>query len=522
MKIIQAQYTPSALKIFAGNPLIEALPNYLDYNPIEISKLLSKKPDALFDPLDSKIHRANWLMSLNRTLFISLTRHVQLQQLLDLMLRQSYMQRNPTFDDEYYANAYKKQKEAEAIGEKLATVDYGFHEVDPLSVAVIGLSGIGKSTAVGRIFNLYPQVIRHTQSSNCHMQFDQVVFLKVECPHAGSVKTLCNNIIEELGRLTNNNYKSIYVKSSRVTLDELKELISHLLAIHKVGILAIDEIQNITSVRKSRDELCNFIVSIANGLGVSLLFIGTRKILQFMQRGLRLARRFGSCGTFDWGRMEHESTDWRKFSIELWKYNVLNNEPAQMPKDIDNALYEYSQGITDILVKLFILSQIRALVANQERLNENIIKKVFDEHFNTVKPIIKALRDNDEVKLRYYEDVYISDEEFDNIVKTMTNELKEPSNFNAEEDTIVNLKKLVINFLTDGGMNITSDIERKIDQILQNDKTATMPTIVFKIINEFKTSKVSKDRALNNENNKLVKNAPEGTTINEGALDDEI
>ena len=52
-----------------------------------------------------------------------------------------------------------------------------------LSYSLIGCSGSGKSTTLQRILNLYPQVIYHEKYN-----FTQLVYLKIDCPHDGSLK----------------------------------------------------------------------------------------------------------------------------------------------------------------------------------------------------------------------------------------------------------------------------------------------------------------------------------------------
>lgn len=54
------------------------------------------------------------------------------------------------------------------------------------SLSLIGCSGSGKSTTLNRILATYPQVIFHEKYN-----FTQIVYLKLDCPHDGSLKNLC-------------------------------------------------------------------------------------------------------------------------------------------------------------------------------------------------------------------------------------------------------------------------------------------------------------------------------------------
>ena len=60
--------------------------------------------------------------------------------------------------------------------------------VDCSESALIGCSGCGKTTSLKRILSAYPQVIYHPE-----MNLEQVVYLKIDCSHNGSLKEICLN-----------------------------------------------------------------------------------------------------------------------------------------------------------------------------------------------------------------------------------------------------------------------------------------------------------------------------------------
>ena len=69
------------------------------------------------------------------------------------------------------------------------------------SMLLIGCSGSGKTTSLERILQTYPQVIYHSQ-----LNLEQVVYLKVDCSHNGSLKEICLNFsghsIRRWGQIT--------------------------------------------------------------------------------------------------------------------------------------------------------------------------------------------------------------------------------------------------------------------------------------------------------------------------------
>ena len=75
------------------------------------------------------------------------------------------------------------------------------------SFSVIGVSGLGKSTALQRVLSLYPQVIEHTvyhgQKFYCH----QIPYLVVQTPHDASIKALILDIYLQIDSLIGTCYQ---------------------------------------------------------------------------------------------------------------------------------------------------------------------------------------------------------------------------------------------------------------------------------------------------------------------------
>ena len=133
--------------------------------------------------------------------------------------------------------------------------------------------------------------------------------------------------------------------------------------------------------------------------------------MRFMGQNLRTARRFGSFGIANWERYERNTTEWQGFIRQLWKFQVLKNESPEISANIEDAFYSCSQGITDILVKLFVLSQMQAILncsiglIDSEKLTPDLIEDVFRSQLSNVSPIVEALRKADYRAIERYEDV---------------------------------------------------------------------------------------------------------------------
>ena len=488
IEIIDADYSPSTFPGYRGNPLIETLPDFLSYTTTSLINDLRNEVPGLHAQA-SRRQRDHWLGSLACNLFIPISRHIHLQELIDLIVRQGYQQHpicGPE-DTRRIIEAYHRQQQGEQIAVRYPSTNQGV----PLSLSVVGCSGIGKTYSVTEILRLYPQAVRHPKWAT-GVDCVQIVYLRIECPSNGSVKALCAAIIAEIDNITGENFTQIYCKG-RATAESLKSAVAHLLAIYHVGLLVIDEIQNLVLSRLEREVLFNFIVSLSNSLCVPLLFVGTPKIRKVMQTDLRISRRFGTLGTLLWEPIKKGSGEWRGFITELWRYNTLSNDDPEIPEEVEDALYDCSQGVTDILIKLFVLAQKYVLVSastrrTPEKLTAKDIYDVYKEYCSPVHPMIDALRSNDPKEIERFEDVSFPKAVFDKASNELTELLIKATNDDAvESDPKIIAGALLIQNLTVLGVEITDKVRATIDQVLEeqgfNNLKVAMNTVLSRIIN---------------------------------------
>lgn len=102
---------------------------------------------------------------------------------------------------------------------------------------------------------------------------------------------------------------------------------------------------------------------------------------------------------------------------KLWKYQYTNI-PTPLTKHLLDVMYEECQGIADIAVKLYMLSQWRAIGAKDERITGYLIRTVADESLNAVKPILTALSRNDMEALKDVDDVRIENRDLTEYFRT--------------------------------------------------------------------------------------------------------
>ncbi|WP_250160079.1 ATP-binding protein [Caloranaerobacter azorensis] len=275
---------------------------------------------------------------------------------------------------------------------------------------ILGVSGMGKTTAINRILTMYPQVIVHTSYRGTKFSMYQLVWLKLDCPHDGSVKGLCVDFFLKIDSLLGTNYYKKFGQN-RLSVNTMLPVMAQIARNTGLGLLIIDEIQHLSSARSGgAEKMLNFFVTLVNTIGVPTILIGTPKALSVLQSQFRQARRGSGQGDMIWDRLKKDDS-WDLLLNAIWEYQWTKNK-SFLTQEMSNILYEESQGIIDIAVKIYAMSQIRAIITEKEEITPKLIKRVAKENLKLVKPMLDALRSCDIRKLAMYEDVCTVDVDF--------------------------------------------------------------------------------------------------------------
>lgn len=164
------------------------------------------------------------------------------------------------------------------------------------SFTLMGFPGVGKSTAIERILSLYPQLIIHQYPINTI----QIVWLKLNCPHDGSLKSLCQNFFEKIDSLIGTDYFKKYGRSPN-SVSSMVTRMGQIARLHCLGVLIIDEIQHLLSTKGDASEkMMNFFVTLINEIGIPVMMIGTMRARALLQKDFRQARRGSGQGDMVW------------------------------------------------------------------------------------------------------------------------------------------------------------------------------------------------------------------------------
>lgn len=397
MKTPEPNTTPITLPEYQDNPFIAELPPLLSQK--DALKAMASYP--VFDERERSYPahlRRHCIMRLCRY-FEPMERHSQLDERFGMLLRQGYIGRDPLTHD-YIRHLHNGVARIE--GKSLDIPNLLPVENTANSFALIGCSGNGKSKSIEKVLHQYPQWIQHSTP----FSLIQIVWLKLECPHQGSIKQLCINFFSAVDQLIGTNYFNLYGKRGGV--DEMMGHMAHVANLHAIGVLVIDEIQHLNKAKIGPEAIMNFLVKLVNTICVPVILIGTLSATPLLQENFRQARRSSGLGSLVWDRMP-KGKSWDYFINKLWKYQWTSAFTPITP-EIRSVLYDESQGIIDIVVKLFILAQFRVIRIGEvrggaETLTPQLLQKVAHDDLSIIRPMIHALRTNDTAALLKYDDL---------------------------------------------------------------------------------------------------------------------
>jgi hypothetical protein len=409
---VSAIYKDPGIERYRGNPFIEALTPIMSVQ--QIKKRLTGKvkynPQDVFSNARERAHEVSALLD---DFFQPIANHLQLEEKISIMIRGGYVGRNLADGslNTHMQNGYERIMSGE-----LDSFRFSQTNSTAKSLSLIGCSGSGKSTTINRILATYPQVIYHELHN-----YIQLAYLKIECPHDGSLKSLCLNFFRELDQVLHTNYEDKYAKKRHST-EVLLALMSQAATQKAIGILVIDEIQRLSQRRSGgKEKMLEFFVALVNVIGVPVVMVGTPKARPIFELELQSGRRSAGFGSLFWQPMRAEKpskdrntgelrkTEWIAFSDKLWRYQWLLKREEVLTDEIRECWYDLSQGVLDIVVKLFVLAQLRAIATGVERLTVNLLKQVYHDELKPVHPMLAALRSGDVELIAKYSDLQLID-----------------------------------------------------------------------------------------------------------------
>lgn len=236
------------------------------------------------------------------------------------------------------------------------------------SFTIIGVSGIGKSSAISRALSLI--------TGNGVIELDQpyskiIPCVVVQCPFDSSVKGLLLEILRKVDDQLGCNYYQNALKV-KATVDMLIGNVSQV-ALNHIGLLVVDEIQNVVNSKNGKS-LIGMLTQLINNSGISICMVGTPESTVFFEQAMQLARR--SLG-LQYGKLEYDAY-FCEFCRALYDYQYVRHITAITPAVIE-WLYAHSSGVISIVVSLIHDAQEIAILNGTEELNQVVLNEAYQK-----------------------------------------------------------------------------------------------------------------------------------------------
>ena len=337
-----------------GNPLLASMPEML--TPQKLMRAIQSLPDL--PPIPSQEE-----LTLLSSIFIPMAYMYTLYDQLYRAIRTTYTTRN-VLEGVRQTNALFRGNTGSCYATQAA------------AGSILGVPGIGKTSAIRHCLDVMPQVVEHTEFEGRPFFCKQVFYLRVECPSDCSVKTLALNLVAALDRAIGSSYLDQLTALRSAAASAIAAQVKILCMTHHVGLILVDEIQNaVVTARKNHQvkPLIKFLVELTNDTCTGVFFAGTplaeelfisQEHLKRRTRGLRLLP------------LKPDGV-YRSFLKQLWRYQ-LTPERTELTEVLANKLYDWSGGIPGYIVKIFQESQAQDFLMGRPCIDAKIMQQAIN------------------------------------------------------------------------------------------------------------------------------------------------
>lgn len=246
------------------------------------------------------------------------------------------------------------------------------------SFTIIGVSGIGKSSAIHKSIEI---ITRNKVIDINHPQSTIIPYLAVQCPFDSSVKGLLLEILRSVDEVLSSDYYRQAIRS-RATTDILIGSVSQI-AINHIGVLIVDEIQNITNSNNGK-ALVSALTQLINNSGISICMVGTPECTLLLESAVQLARR--SLG------LRYSALPYNEYFFEfcttVFEYQYVKNR-TEISDAIIEWLYEHSAGIISFVILLLHDAQEIAILNKRELLDLTSLNEAYKQRLTMMHDYIE-------------------------------------------------------------------------------------------------------------------------------------
>jgi type II secretory pathway predicted ATPase ExeA len=389
-----AEYKDDIPQEYIGNPYIEALPELLEMR--DFFQLILHLPtfDATFRD-QKEIYRKVKVAEIYK--YVVPNQHFyDLYCTLWRMLFTTYSDRNSL-------DVVNVKRQYSILLLKKA-MDDSWKGTTGESLLITAPSGFGKTFMVKRVLQSLTQVVDHTEYKNKPFRQPQVLWIYLKIPSNANRKSLCHLFLQEIDNCVGTDYA---VKTPMSTqIGNYERMFRTIIETYKVGLLVVDEIQNLSVSKAGGDqEFLNFFSELSEQWRMGLILIGTPNIIPTLEGTFTASRRLTSGGDIHFTRYAQTDPFWRSLVTTLWPYQYVAN-PSKLyneKREITNhalfdEIYKLTQGIPFVFAFLFVHAQFIVIEKSDGRENEQLgiaeLRKAYNTSSRLIKSAIEDIRAN--------------------------------------------------------------------------------------------------------------------------------
>jgi hypothetical protein len=408
--VADSGYIRTGIPEYDDNPLVNRLPPVPTlpgmYEDLERLPACSPHERSLPPHLRQQLV----VLRLKKT-FIPTTDQAVFGTQLHVLIRSGYD--GVSLGDQSYASRLAELADQAEAGKGLAELMTRFRPT-AYSGKLIGPSGMGKTTIINRVLEQLPQVVRHVEP----VTVDQIVHLRLECPSTGSPKQLCLSFFAEVDALIGTKY---YKKFGGLATEHMVLRMAQVAQLQRLGVLVVDEIQYLRSAKIDEDNVLNLLTTLVNVINVPVLLVGTMAAVPLLTSTFRNARRGEGHASAMFEPMK-QGREWERFLGVLFRLQWTSTLTPLSPQ-LSEALWDESQGIVDIVIKIFMLAQLRLMRRSETRsaaevITPALVRKIGKEDLRFIRPMLRALA-NKSKSLAKYDDLRPLEEHFGDLLSAL-------------------------------------------------------------------------------------------------------
>lgn len=386
---VEAIYIENGTEEDMKNPFIAALPPAKDDDTQLMLKYTKGLADYKFENVKKMtIHEKIMAVNEMRTKFrICLSFQKQLEDAFHSSLVNSYRLRKLYRDTKAKIPANIDNKDV-ILHQKM----YGdAADSANSSFALLGYSGVGKSTSLKQLLMDYPQVILHKVPGSDDV-IPQIVYLVVNCLPNSNFNEMYISIGKAVDRALGNiqPYYEEVLRKTRGLSSKMNKVIE-LIETFNIGIILLDEIQLI-DFKHTKENSFEGLMTIVNATKISIAVIGTEDAYSKMFINLRNARRVGTL--IDASTYTENDSYFKNIVSFMMNYQWFDTW-VDCDEDMLDALKECSYGIIDQLISLYVMMHIYYFEkkGKKPKVNGDYVRMISRKYFPYMKQLNNLLHD---------------------------------------------------------------------------------------------------------------------------------